>query len=218
MKILLKTIFIILFLILLSSETYAINLGSIAKNNFAEISNRESIKFKMLFWNIENESYTVKMSIKEAPKNWTVIIDPDEFVLNKSIGEEYIKLPYANENIKAKVVNLFVKPDENSKPDKYFIFIKAETEIKQNEENIITIVPERIFKFEIDLRGFKLADSNNVIENKEKTVDFSGNVFNHKNENLKTSNSKNENQINKEYIYYILVFMIILISIIIYKK
>jgi len=214
-KVLLKTLVIILFFILLSSEVYAINFGSIAKNEFAEISNGKSTKFKMLFWNIENESYTVKLSIKEAPKDWIVIIDPNEFVLNKSIGEEYIKLPYMEENIKAKVVNLFVKSDNNSEPGKYFVIIKAETKILQNEENGITIIPERIFKFEIDLKGFVTSSD---IGNKENIIEFSENGFNSNNEILKITNSKDKNQIDKKYFYFIIIFLIIIISIIIYKK
>ncbi len=214
-KVLLKTLVITLFFILLSSEIYAISFGSIAKNEFAEISNGKSTKFEMLFWNIENESYIVKLSIKEAPKDWIVIIDPNEFVLNKSIGEEYIKLPYMKENIKAKVVNLFVKPDSNSEPGKYFVIIKAETKIFQNKENGITVVPERIFKFEIDLKGFV---TSNDIENKENIIGFSGNGFHSNDEILKISNSKNKNQMGKKNFYLVIIFLVIVISIIIYKK
>jgi len=217
-KVLLKILIIILFFILLSSEVYAINLGSVAKNKFAEISSDESVKFKMLFWNVENESYTMKLSVKEAPKDWVIIIDPNEFILNKSIGEEYISLPYIRESIKAKVVNLFVKPDSNSKPGKYFVMIETEVKIFKNETTDITIVPRSIFKFEIDLKDFDTANSNNVIENKENRIDFFGNGFEYKSENLKISNSKNENQIDKRYFYFIILFMIVLISITIYKK
>jgi len=209
-----KTLVVILFFILLSPEVYAISLGSTAKNKFAEISDVESVKFKMLFWNVEEEPYTVELSVKEAPKDWIVIIDPDEFILNKSIGEEYIKLPYISENIRTKVVNLFVKPVRDSKPGKYFVLIKAETELPQNEKNGIAIIPGRLFKFEIDFKGF---ESSNNIENKE-IIEFSVNGFDSKNEDLKISNSKNENQINKKYFYFIITILIILTSIIIYKK
>jgi len=214
-KVLLKILVIILFLILLSSRVYAINLGSIAKNKFAEISGDESVKFKMLFWNAEDESYTMKLTIKEAPKDWIIIIDPNEFVLNKTIGEEYINLPYTNENIKAKIVNLFVKPDSNSKPGKYFVIIKTEIKLSKNEKNGITIIPGSVFKFEINLKGFVIS---NDTETKENTIELSGNGLNSKSEDLKINNSKNENQIDKKYFYFIVVFLVILTSITIYKK
>ncbi len=201
---------------MLSSEVHAINLGSVAKNKFAEISNDESVKFKMLFWNVENESYTMKLSVKEAPKDWVIIIDPNEFILNKSIGEEYIKLPHIKENIKAKVVNLFVKADSNSKPGKYFVMIEAEIKIFKNETTDITIVPRKLFKFEIELMDFD-TNLNNVIKNKETMIEFSGNSFDH-NDEILISNGKNGKQIDRKYFYSIVIFLIVLISIIIYKK
>ena len=218
-KVLLKTMVMsILFLILLSSEVYALNMGSVAKNKIAEISIGESAKFKMLFWNTEDESYTMKLSIKEAPKDWTIMLDPSEFVLKKTIGEEYINLPYTNEIIKAKIVNLFVKPASNSKSGKYFVTIKAEPRLSQNEIGDINVIPARLLKFEIDLKSLNIIDSMNISGNQKNTIEFSGNGFDYEGENLEINNAKNENQIDKKYFYFIILFMIVLISITIYKK
>ena len=218
-KVLLKTMVMsILFLILLSSEVYALNMGSVAKNKIAEISIGESAKFKMLFWSFENEAHIVKLSIKESPEGWTIIIDPDEFILNKTIGEEYISLPYTNENIKAKVVNLFAKPSSNSKPGKYLVSIKSEIRLPQNEKNAITIVPGTILNFVVELEGFDITESNVIIESEENKIDFSENGFEANGENLIISNSKNERIMNKNYFYFLIVFLVIVISIIIYKK
>lgn len=205
-----KILIIILFFALLSSDVYAISLGSVVKSNVAETSNSESIKFTMLFWNVENESYTVKLSATDSPKDWTIIIDPNEFILNNSVGEEYIKLPYMDENAKAKVVNIFVKPDSNSKPGKYFISIKAEA-IPQNEINDVAIIPEKLFRFEVNLKGFTMSNDN--IEN---NIEYSKGEL--KVENPKINNLKIENKINKEYFYFIVISLVILTSIIIYKK
>jgi len=209
-KILLKISVIILFLILLASKAYAINLGSVAKNNFAETSSGESTKFTMLFWNAESKSYDVRLSVKEYPKDWIVIVDPAEFVLDKSVGEEYVSLPYSNENVKAKVVNIYVKPDKDSKPGDYSVVVKAETILKQNEINGVTIVPERLFKFEVSLKGpassvdnYKAPAGNNIeynIVSKEK------------------SDEKISDTYDKKYFYFIALAMIVLFSIIIYKK
>ncbi len=217
-KVLLKTLVIVLFfMLLLSSRVCAINLGSVAKNNFATVSIDKSTKFEMLFWNIEEEPYTIKLSINNAPKDWTVIIDPDEFILNKTIGEEYINLPYLDEDIKAKIINLFVKPSSDSKPGKYFISIKSEVRISQSEKNAITIVPGSILNFEVELEGFDITESNIIIESEENKIDFSENGFETNGKDLKISNFNEEN-IDKSYFYLIIVFLVIVISIIIYKK
>ncbi len=208
-----------LFLILLSSGVHAINMGSVAKNKFAEISNDESVKFKMLFWNAEDESYTMKLSTKEAPENWIIILDPSEFVLNKTVGEEYINLPYSNEIIKAKVVNLFVKPVINSKSGKYFITIKAEPRLSQNEIDGINIIPTRILKFEIDLENFEVIESKNIKEEQKNTIEFFEKSLEYNGESVKISNSENEEKkMDKKYFYFIIIFLVAIISIIIYKK
>jgi len=200
---------VVFFFILLSSEAYAISLGSIVKNDFAEIIDSESAKFKILFWNIETESYTLKLSIKESPEDWIVIIDPDDFVLDRTIGEEYISLPYMNENIRAKVVNLFVKPDSDSKPGNYSVVIEAGSRT-YDESGGIKIVPERVLKFRIDLKGLVVS---NDIENGLTPENESVSRINE----LKTIYTT-QNQIDKEYLYLIVMFLIILASIIIYKK
>ena len=204
---------IILFLILISSNAYAINLGSVEKNSFAEISDGESAKFTILFWNSESEPYGVKLLVKDSPKDWVVIINPDEFTLNKSIGEEYINLPYSNENVKAKVVNIFVKPDSSSKPGKYSVTIKAETDLNQNESNEISVIPERLFTFEINLKG--LTTSDNIVESKVKTPT---NKIEARNDSLESYYLKADDKTDKKYFYLAIVSLVVIVSIIIYKK
>jgi uncharacterized membrane protein len=208
-----KILMIILFLILISSNTYAINLGSVEKNSFAEIFNGESAKFTILFWNSESESYGVKLLVKDSPKDWVVIINPDEFMLNKSIGEEYINLPYNNENVKAKVVNIFVKPDSSSKPGKYSVTIKAETDLNQNESNEISVIPERLFTFEINLKGF--TTTNDRVESREK---IPTNKIEAGNDSLESYYLKADDKTDKKYFYLAIVSLVIIVSIIIYKK
>jgi len=206
----LKILIIILLFIILPTKIYAINLGSVVKNNFVEITNTESAKFTMLFWNIENESYNIRLSIKDAPKDWIILTDPTEFILNKSIGEEYITLPYLNENVRAKVVNIFVKPIENSKPGNYSVVIKAETELAQNEINDMNIIPERLFKFEINLKSV-VEPSYERVENSIKYIDF-------KNESKVEGVNENYSSVDKNFLYFFVVLTIILASVMIYKK
>jgi len=209
----LKILIIVLLFIILPTKIYAINLGSVVKNNFVEITNTESAKFTMIFWNTGNESYNIRLSAEDAPKDWTILTDPAEFILNKSIGEEYIALPYLNENVKAKVVNIFVKPIENSKPGNYSVVIKAETGLAQNEINDMNIIPERLFKFEINLKGFVESNYDDV----EKT-EISGKYIDFKNESKVESVSENYNSTDKNFLYFFVVLIIILASIMIYKK
>jgi len=208
-----KILMIILFLILISSNVYAINLGSVAKNSFAEISNGESTKFTMLFWNRESESYDVRLLVKDSPKDWTVIIDPDEFMLNKSTGEEYINLPYSNENVKAKVVNIFVKPDNLSKPGKYSVTVKTETNLNQSEANQLSVIPERLFTFEIDLKG--PATPNDSVES---IVKIPTNETETKNDSLESYYLKVDDKTDKKYFYLAILSLVVIVSIIIYKK
>jgi hypothetical protein len=209
-RVLLKTLAVAFLFILLSSRVYAINFGSIVNEDYAEITNEGSVKFKMLFWNVESESYTLKLSVKESPEDWITIIDPDEFVLNKSVGEEYIKLPYMNENIKAKVVNLFVKANPKSETGNYSVVVEAGIKAP-DEKDGINIVPQRLLKFEIVLNGQEKTD---VVE--DEIVVGSSEIVSEIND-IETT-SPIENQIDKIYLYLIVMFIAILASVIIYKK
>ena len=90
---------------------YAISFGSTAKSSYEKIEVGDSAKFQILFWNSGSEAYTVKISVASSPENWVVIADPEMFVLDNSTGEEYVSVPPST--VKAKVVNLFVKPDSS---------------------------------------------------------------------------------------------------------
>jgi len=197
---------------LISQRAYALNLGSIVKNNYVVISNQESEKVKMLFWNIDENSYTVRLTASDIPENWIVIIDPHEFVLNKTTGEEYISLPDVNEQIRAKVVNIFIKPDNNSKQGKYFIIIRAETLLPQSEINGINFIPERLYKIEVDLKEIFFSNETE----RENKMEISGNHI-VKNGDIKKDNMPDKFA-NKEYFYLSILFLISFASIILYKK
>lgn len=206
-KVLPKIATFILFFALMSSVVFGVNLGSVKKNGYSEISKDESTKLSLLFWNIENEPYTIKLSVGGAPDNWIVIIDPNEFILNKSIGEKYINLPYTDEIVKAKNVNIFVKADKNSNPGNYSIIIKAETELNQGK-GTLNVVPERLFEFEVFLSGHEVAN----VESQKNIISPSFSL------NFDEVVSKDENQEKKD-VFYIFVMLIILISLILlYKK
>lgn len=195
---------IFLFLIILSTEAHAMSLGTVVKNDFAKISISESTKFTVLFWNIENESYQIKLDVKEAPKDWIIIIDPNNFDLNYSVGKEYIKLPYTNDNIKATPVDIIVKPSISVKPGIYNITITAKTESPTNE---IGFSQERLFKLLVKIENptyFEESRKQNLNQNNE-------------NQDLPLIDSLKQINIDTNYFYAIIIIIIILISFLIYK-
>jgi uncharacterized membrane protein len=192
------TVFLAFFLILQTVE--AISMGTVVKKEIVSIKADESARFTILFWNVENASYSVELELKEAPKNWFVVIQPKKFVLNSSIGEESIELPYMNKSVNALPVNIFVKP-ENAKVGVYNVIIAARAGS-----------PQETLSF-FQLRQFKL------------TVNITG-MYSQKEDEIKTSGISKELKILTdklvEYtsfniLYIIISVCILVVSFIIYK-
>ena len=195
---------LLIFLVLVSSTAYAINIGSIVSRDSANVSVGESVKFKMLFWNSEDENYTLRLSAIDYPEDWIIIIDPNEFILNKNMGEEYIKLPYKEENIKAKVVNLFVKPDEKSLTGSYSVSIESQA-ITENE-GTMSIIPGSIISFKINVNNIE-AEEDNIND-----------VALIENETVIVSDSAKKEDENNLSLYLVLFIIIFVFSIALYKK
>jgi uncharacterized membrane protein len=206
-KVLLEIATFALLSALMADVVYAINLGSAVKNNFAEIPISESAKFTLLFWNTESETYVLKLSAVDYPEGWTIIIDPEEFLLNKSTGEEYISLPYSDENVKAKVVNVFVKPDEKSNDGRYYVVVEADARETGDAQGAITVVPIRSFRFEVELSGSTAADTNE--ENAAPPSEDSSQAL-IENETPAPS--------NENVFYFVLIILIVAFSVVLYKK
>ena len=194
---------IILFSLLLSSGAYAISMGSVVKNNFEKIANGESAKFTLLFWNIENESYRVILNVREIPHDWIVIIEPNNFVLNASVGEEYIKLPYMNDGVKATPVEVIVKPT-TAKPGKYDISISSRTE---SPSDGISFSQERVFNFTVEVENPTFF---------EPSEEQSSNRYNEESTSS-LAYDLNLEEANLSYFYIIIIIMIILFSFLIYR-
>lgn len=190
---------IILFLMLFSTGTYAISMGALVKNDLKQIATNELAKFTLLFWNIENESYRVKLGVKEAPENWIVIIDPNNFELNNSVGKEYIKLPYKDNSVKATPVDVIVKPPTSVKTGRYNVVVTAMSESSPEE---IGLSQERSFKLSIEIENptyFK--------ESSQST-----------NQSISSFIESLKQEINNpDYFYALIIIIILLISYLIYK-
>jgi len=199
-----KKLVVILFFILLSTNAYAINLGSVASIDSVKIQSRESARFKLLFWNSENESYNLELSLVEAPKDWAVFISPQYFNLSSLIGDENIKLPYKNEYIKATSVSIIVKPTEDAKPGIYSIIINANSIMPQND---ISLSQERLFKLTLEI------ENPLYFESKKQNVNSQAQE---ENQNQIQGNFLIRNSYNYQF-YTIIIFIILIISFLIYK-
>ena len=193
---------IILFSLLISSGAYAISMGSVAKNNFEKITSSESAKFTLLFWNIEIESFRVRLNTRELPNDWIIIIEPNNFILNASVGKEYIKLPYTNDNVKATPVEVIVKPTISTKPGKYNISLSSTTE---SASDGISFSQERVFNFIVEV------ENPTYLEPPEEKGS------NQSNEKITSPYKSNVENNDFSYFYVIIIIIILLFSFLIYK-
>ena len=154
-----KVIPLFLAFLLLFPLAKAINLGSLQKNEFAEIGKNGIAKFKILLWNLENFSYPVKLEVKKLPANFFVIIEPEEFVLKPSkIGPpyeegEYVSLPIGD--VKAFPVEILVKAFDVKKGD-YEILISA---LVGKEKDELSFILEKSFRFRIRVKDGNLNET-----------------------------------------------------------
>jgi uncharacterized membrane protein len=187
----------ILFLLILP-EAEAISFGSLLKKDFAQIKANELAKFEILFWNVEEKPYQVQLKVEKAPEDWLVMIQPKEFTLSSSTGEEYISLPYSEKPAKAFPVNVFVKP-ENSKAGKYQVLIKARAGLPGEG---ISFFQERDFKLNIEIEGEKNQEFENKTLIEQKPL---------------SSIEKITEQAPSAFSYIFTIIGILVISLIIYK-
>jgi hypothetical protein len=120
------------------------------KKDSLTIYNGDSVVFKILVWN-RGDPYLVRFRVSSLPEGWSVIVNPNNFILN-STPEGYVEnmnLPGLTEPLKAKVVNVFVKPPETAGEGVYNIAIDATA---GNPGEQISILQERTFNFEVEIK------------------------------------------------------------------
>lgn len=185
------------FVLLPSAE--AISLGTLVKSDVAIVGMNESTKFTILFWNVESSPYPVKMEVESSPENWVVVIQPERFLLDSTVGSESIFLPYKKEPVRAFPVNIFVKP-VSAKPGKYDLILSA---VAGDKDSSISFFQERRFKLTVEVEGKVDAEKSNFTTLPEPSMPTGG---------LATV----ENYSN--YIFYAVALVCILfISMLIYK-
>ena len=194
--------YMILISILISAESYAMSMGTVAKNDFVKIEAGNSAKFSLLFWNVGNESYNVSL-YWNVPEGWSVIIEPENFVLNSSFGKEYIKLSYASDYVKATPVDILVLPPSEVSPDVYNITINA---IAEKSSDSISISQERVFNLKVKL------ENPLFFESKEERNDTRSGGYLYASDEY----SIEKDAVKNDY-FLIVIIVIIFISLLVYK-
>lgn len=145
------TVFSFSFLLILST-VQATSLGTIKKNEYAEARPGETAIFTILFWSTDN-TVPIKLTPVKIPENWSVMIRPDDFILNRSKPESppYTEAEYFNSPdgaIKTIPVKVYVSVPRSEKLGTYEILVSASAGSVGKE---ISVLQERVFKFVVDV-------------------------------------------------------------------
>lgn len=201
---------ILIFLILLENVS-SISLGSLVKNNQAELNPNESAEFTLLLWNSGESPIVVKFKEKSLPNDWFVIFKSKEIVLepakpeqNPQEGFNYISTSYGY--VKATPVKIIIKTSDTTRKGIYLATITAMA--SEERDDIISLIQERDFSFKINITK----DGANVITETEaqnnKTTQTTEEV-----KNYITDNATRINPFNTTILVVILIIILLVILI-----
>lgn len=148
-----RIIAIVLMLALLSTGSYAMNMGSAQKGSYALIDGDDSANFGLLFWNSDSETYFMVIEPKIYPDGWNVTADPSEFYLSRDMGDEYISLPYTSEDVMARLVKIYIKPSDGYPRGIYEVTLAARAGMPETKTSGMSIVSEKLFNFHVNISG-----------------------------------------------------------------
>lgn len=135
------------FTILLTiSSVHAVSMGSSLKYDTTSVQPGDTAVFNALFWNVDEDPYVVEIEVKGLPEGWTVVANPDEFLLDSSTGSELVYLPYLERSIKATNVEIFVITDSDDEGGE--IILSARNKIVDGGD--INFVQERRIVLKVD--------------------------------------------------------------------
>ena len=169
-----KSIAIILINLLLIPCIYSSSMGTLVKNNRVKAIPGTLANFTILFWNL-GDPYYLKIFPKTIPDGWLASINPEYFLLEKSVPAEppYEDGDYINLKdiglLKPSKVEISVKIPDKINPGTYKLSFIARS---FSETGQIPILNERDFNLFIDVSGediLEISDSNAAeikIENK----------------------------------------------------
>jgi len=155
-KLLKLAIIVIVVWAILPAAAQSINFGTLLKDNQVKITPGSTADFTILVWTLIEEEYPVMFTIKEVPKDWKVIINPTgDFVLNQDPEEPTEIMLLGNENVKAKVIKVYVKTPSGAADGEYKVKISA---LAGFGESNIVVRQERPFTLTVDVDAKADAD------------------------------------------------------------
>lgn len=162
--------------LLLPSLGICFNLGFVPKSNYQTVERGESTQFTILFWNIGDNKYDVKIQPKNIPEKWKILITPSSFSLEDiKISQppyeegEYISIPEKG-YVKAKEIRVFIKVSDDTAPGKYDIFFDV---LAGDQKEQISVIQGREFKLTIEVVG-----QEKVVKKVEKALKLVGDKIN----------------------------------------
>jgi hypothetical protein len=129
-------------------------MAAFSENNYAKVNRGETAQFFIYFWNPEEESSPVRVKATEVPEGLSVIITPNDFMLNSSLvtefpaekGRNYIS---TNQGLMMTMpVKVLVKVPKSMKLGGYNLVITATS---GNPSKMVSSVLEKKFKFTVDV-------------------------------------------------------------------
>ncbi len=188
----------------------AFDLGILQKSKEANIPIGVEHTFTILFWNTENFSYPVKLTVKN-PEDIVVVCIPSEFILNQSkFGPpyekgEYIALPSGD--VKAFPVKVMVKPKLTAKAGEHKIFVSV-TAGKVSPG--ISVIQKRTLTFKVNITKSLDFTKKDFFQNVKKIPEIVGNIG----KSISMGKGKSESKFS---IFVLAIVIILIISIAIYK-
>jgi len=128
-KIKISIVSILLSFLLLQNTVLA--FGTTQKNTRSVVNPMQTAEFTILFWNIKESSFPVKLRSRQVPEGMLVLIEPEEFMLDYSIvtsfpaekGRDYINTQYGL--MLTKPVKVSVKVEETVDYGEYSFLVTA---------------------------------------------------------------------------------------------
>jgi uncharacterized membrane protein len=194
---------------LLTSGAYAMSMGSLVRNGVDSISSNESAMFTIIFWNAGSDTYEVVLNPRSVPEGWAAVIEPKDFYLNSSSGNEYISLPYIGEPVKATVVKVIIKPTFSAPTGKYNVTVTAVSKYPGSD---IGFSQERVFNLVVDFSNHVVFE-NHSQKTSATIVSGSANEF----QNITSIAVGERGGEDASYLYLAVTLVIVLFSFIVYK-
>ena len=133
-------------------------LGTLQKKSYLEINPGQVAEFSILFWN--QEPIEIELKEKVIPTDWTVIVEPKNFILDDKITSSEVMMTQDG-YVKALPVKVLVISPEDVKPGNYEIVINM---IAGKKDRDVTFFQEKNFNFRVNIPGEVIEQKENISE------------------------------------------------------